>query len=78
MDADEARMAIVEEFAAILLDLTDESDGEDVEEREALRVAMLDAADIVAEALDLQVVSVEDGIVTVRLNIAGSGGVPTE
>ena len=71
-------MAIVEEFAAILLDLTDESDGEDVEEREALRVAMLDAADIVAEALDLQVVSVEDGIVTVRLNIAGSGGVPTE
>lgn len=70
MNVNEARMVIVEEFAEILLDLTDEDAGT-AEEREALRVAMLDAADIIAEALDLEVVDITDGIATVRLNIAG-------
>lgn len=76
MDINEARMVIVEEFAAILLDLTD--DTEDAEEREALRVAMLDAADIIAEALDLEVVEVSNGVATVRLNIAGPTGLPSD
>jgi hypothetical protein len=73
MNVNEARMVIVEEFAEILLDLTDEDAGT-AEEREALRVAMLDAADIIAEALDLEVVDITDGIATVRLNIAGPDG----
>ena len=73
MNVNEARMVIVEEFAEILLDLTDEDAGT-AEEREALRVAMLDAADIIAEALDLEVVDITDGIETVRLNIAGPDG----
>jgi hypothetical protein len=75
MNTNEARLAIVEEIAAILLDLTDDPDNTSPEEREALSVAMLDAADIVAEALDLEVVEVVEGVATVTLNIAGDDAV---
>jgi len=76
MTPNEARMLIVEELANILYDLTDEEDGTP-EERETLRVAMGDAADILAEALDLEVVSVTDGVATVTLTLVPAG-TPTE
>ena len=65
------RLVIVEELAAILFDINEDED-ESPADRELLRDAMLDVADILAETLDLQVESITDGIALVRLNIAGS------
>lgn len=70
MNLNELRVVIIEEIAAILLDLSADEDMSRTD-REQLNEAMLDTADILAEALDLQVDSIVDGIATVRLNIAG-------
>lgn len=70
MNLNELRVVIIEEIAAILLDLSADEDMSQTD-RQQLNEAMLDTADILAEALDLQVDSIVDGIATVRLNIAG-------
>lgn len=70
MNINEARVVIVEEIAEILYDLTEDEDAT-AEVKQELRDAMADAADIIAEALDLEVVEMADGIATVRLNLAG-------
>ena len=70
MNINETRIAIVEEIAEILYDLTEDEEAT-AETKQELRDAMADAADIIAEALDLEVVEIADGIATVRLNIAG-------
>lgn len=70
MNTNEARVVIVEEIAEILFDLSEDED-QTASDKMVLKEAMLDAADIIAEALDLQVLDFADGFATVRLNLAG-------
>lgn len=63
-------MAIAEEIAAVLFDLSDDdSETLSPEEAEAIGEAMMDAADIIVETLGLTVVSVDDEAGLVHLTI---------
>lgn len=70
MNLNEARLALLEELTEILVDLTDE-DGEDSpEDLAVLREAMSDAVDIIAEALQLEVVSVDGDVLTLTVDLS--------
>jgi hypothetical protein len=61
---------LIEELADILVDLTLEDDTPSPEEEAELRDAMMDAADIIAEGLQLEVVDVDDLTLTLKVNLA--------
>ena len=69
MNLNEARLALHEELAEVLTDLTDEDGTATPEELAEVRDAMGDAVDIIFEALDLEVISVTDGKVTVTIDL---------
>ena len=66
MNTNEARLAIIETIADVLFELSDDEDLPAVD-REDLRDAMADAADLICEALDLDVVDVADGVLSVQV-----------
>ncbi len=70
MNTNEARLMLLEELAEILVDLTIEDDDPSEAEEAELREAMLTAADVIAEGLQLEVVSVDDLTFTVTVNLA--------
>jgi hypothetical protein len=70
MNLNEARLMLIEELADILVDLTLEDDTPSPEEEAELRDAMMDAADIIAEGLQLEVVDVDDLTLTLKVNLA--------
>ena len=70
MNTNEARLMLLEELADILVDLTLEDDTTSVEEEAELREAMMDAADIIAEALQLEVIDVDELTFTVKVSLA--------
>ena len=61
---------LLEELADILVDLTIEDDTPSEAEEAELREAMMDAADIIAEGLQLEVVSVDDLKFTITVDLA--------
>jgi hypothetical protein len=69
MNLNEARLMLLEELADILVDLTLEDDNTPPEEEAELRDAMLDAADIIAEGLQLKVVDVDDLKMTLTIDL---------
>jgi hypothetical protein len=75
MTPEEARLAILEEIAAILVDLSVGAD-EDLSEEEEAEIAesMMDAADVILEVFDLKVieVNIDTGIATTSLKILAS------
>jgi hypothetical protein len=70
MNPNEARLMLIEELADILVDLTIEDDTPSEAEEAELREAMMDAADIIAEGLQLEVVSVDDLKFTITVDLA--------
>lgn len=70
MNLNEARLMLIEELADILVDLTLEDDAPSEEEEAELREAMMDAADIIAEGLQLEVVNVDDLKFTITVDLA--------
>ena len=70
MNLNEARLMLLEELADILVDITLEDDSTSPEEEAQLREAMMDAADIIAEGLQLEVVNVDDLKFTVTVDLA--------
>ena len=70
MNLNEARLMLLEELADILVDITLEDDSTSPEEEAELREAMMDAADIIAEGLQLEVVSVDDLKFTITVDLA--------
>ncbi len=70
MNTNEARLMLLEELADILVDLTLEDDTTSVEEEAEVREAMMDAADIIAEALQLEVIDVDELTFTVKVSLA--------
>ena len=70
MNLNEARLMLLEELADILVDITLEDDSTSPEEEAQLREAMMDAADIIAEGLQLEVVSVDDLKFTITVDLA--------
>jgi hypothetical protein len=63
-------MLLLEELADLLVDLTIEDEDPSPEEEAELREAMLSAADIIAEGLRLEVVSVDDLKMTITVDLA--------
>jgi uncharacterized ubiquitin-like protein YukD len=55
MNEPEARIALLEHIADVLLDLTEEEDAS-IDDREDMREAMRDLADILLESLDAEIV----------------------
>lgn len=71
MNLNEARLALLEELTEILVDLTDEDDEEtSPEDLAVLREAMSDAVDIIAEALQLEVVAVDGEVLTLTVDLS--------
>lgn len=70
MNTNEARLMLLEELADILVDLTLEDDTTSVEEEAEVREAMMDAADIIAEALQLEVIDVDELTFTIKVSLA--------
>ena len=70
MNPNEARLMLIEELADILVDLTIEDDTPSEAEEAELREVMMDAADIIAEGLQLEVVSVDDLKFTITVDLA--------
>ena len=70
MNTNEARLMLLEELADILVDLTIEDDDTSEEEEAAMREAMLDAADLIAEGLQLEVIDVDDLKFTITVSLA--------
>jgi hypothetical protein len=70
MNTNEARLMLLEELADILVDLTLEDDDTSEEEEAAMREAMLDAADLIAEGLQLEVIDVDDLKFTITVSLA--------
>lgn len=70
MNINEARLMLLEEMADLLVDLTIEDDSLTPEEETEMRDAMLSAADIIAEGLRLEVVSVDDLKITITVDLA--------
>lgn len=66
MNTNEARLGIIDTITDVLLDLSDDEELTD-DERDNLREAMADAADLICEALDLEVRSVGADGITVRV-----------
>jgi hypothetical protein len=69
MNLNEARLAFLEELTEILVDLTDEGEESSPEDLAVLREAMADAVDIIAEALQLEVVSVDGDVLTLTADL---------
>lgn len=69
MNLNEARLALLEELTEILVDLTDEGEDSSPEDLAVLRDAMSDAVDIIAEALQLEVVAVDGEVLTLRVDL---------
>lgn len=69
MNVNEARLALAEEITNILMDLTDESETGSPAEIAELRDAMGDATDIIMEALQVEVLSVDGDVLTVSMNL---------
>lgn len=67
-NAHEARLEILSRVAGLLEDLAVEPD-EELDEREAqdLREAMRDAAEMILDELNLEVVEVNEGIITATM-----------
>ena len=74
MNINEARLMLLEELADILVDLTLEDDAPSEEEEAAVREAMLDAADLIAEGLQLEVIDVDELTFTIKVNLAPTAG----
>jgi hypothetical protein len=74
MNLNEARLALLDELTEILVDLTDEGGETSPEDLPVLREAMADAVDIIAEALQLEVVAVDGDVLTLTVDL---GEVPT-
>jgi hypothetical protein len=70
MNLNEARLMLLEELADILVDLTLEDDSTSAEEEAELRETMMDAADIIAEGLQLEVIDVDELTFTLKVNLA--------
>lgn len=70
MNLNEARLMLLEELADILVDLTIEDDSPSPEEEAELRDVMMDAADIIAEGLQLKVVDVDELKMTLTVDLA--------
>jgi hypothetical protein len=70
MNPNEARVAIIEEIANMLVDLSVEGGAED--DVPTLTEAMLDAADLIADYIGLDVIDVvEPNVFTVRVDLNG-------
>lgn len=66
MNAHEARLYIVSVMTEILFDLSDGDDLSDAERKE-IRESLADAADLIVEALDINVVSVDGRTINVTM-----------
>ena len=69
MNLNEARLALAEEITNILIDLTDESETASPAELADLRDAMGDATDIILEALQVEVLTVDGDKLTVSMDL---------
>lgn len=68
MNTSEARIALLDHIAEVLLDLTDEEGGS-IEDREEMREAMTDLADVLLESLDLQIAEASGPNMTLKVTL---------